>query len=593
MLKVFRTRFLDACSYLSLKIRCQVMKLFRVVLAAGFLALIVAVAWLALNRPRDSDMANYAPADSLVYVESNSLLEIADSIAGTDAWRALRPFIQPELAQTPNAWMARFLAWTGIGPTSKVILCRAQFAIVMLDLGASEEGDTLTIRPEAAFIVETHTSAWRIRETVEQALAEFAEKSYEHPTFQRTNVDQTEYLVWTAPSSNRQIVATIDRSVVIVGNSQRAARACLEVRRGHSASLSQNPELRQMRTSLTAPGSLAFGFVSSSHAAQLLAIGTPLLIGRSPGDLKFERAIATGAAKVLGGIGWSCQRNRGGIEDRYLFSLQPSVVSRLRPVFRGIATESQGLDLLPDDAHSITIYNFEDPAATWRTLSSAVSAQLDTLSAVVFTSLAKSALVPYGIEQPEQFLQAVGPELITARLKPDAERALLIARVRNEAVLKEILLNGAQVRQERIGEDELKVFSDKRAIVFYAGYLLMGLEEDVRSCLQAKNGASTTGKLKSDKLSQLTSLSSSTPLVTYTNEARRLQNLLFSIRRASTGNNMSSAGTDVDRALSSLPYSATETMLGEQGIERRTRSSLGQFSTLITLLLPATQVSDR
>ena len=564
------------------------MKLFRVLLAVGVLALIVAVAWLALNRPRKSDMANYAPADSLVYVESNSLLEIADSIAGTDAWRVLHPFIKPEFAQTPNPWMARFLAWTGIGPTSKVILCRAQLAMVMLDLGASEEGDTLTIRPEAAFIVETHTSERRIRETVEQALAEFAEKSYEHPTFQRTQADNTEYLVWTAPSSNRQIVATIDGSVVIVGNSQRAARACLEARRGHSASLSQNPELRQMRTNLTVPGSLAFGFVSSSHAAQLLSIGAPLFIGRSPGDLRFERAIATGAAKVLGGIGWNCLRNRGGIEDRYLFSLQPSVVSRLRPVFRGSGTGSQGLELLPDDVHSFTIYNFEDPAATWRTFASAVSAQLDTLSAVVFTSLAKSALVPYGIEQPEQFLQSVGPELITARLKPDAERALLIARVRNEAVLEGILLKGEQVRRERSGENELRVFSDKRAFVFYAGYLLMGLEDDVRSCLQTKNVSSTTGKLKSDKLSQLASLSSSTPLVTYTNEAMSLQNLLFAIRRASTGNDTFGAGSEVDRAISSLPYSATETMLGEQGIERRTRSSLGQFSTLITLLLPAT-----
>jgi hypothetical protein len=532
-------------------------------------------------------MANYAPADSLVYVESNSLLEIADSIAGTDAWKALHPFIQTDLVQTPNPWAARFLAWTGIGPTFKVILCRAQLAMVMLDLGASEEGDTLTIRPEAAFIVETHTSERRIRETVEQALAQFAEKSYEHPTFQRTNADQTEYLVWTAPGGNRQIVATIEGSVVIVGNSQRAARACLEVRRGHSASLSQNPELRQMRTNLTA-GSLAFGFVSSSHAAQLLSLGAPLLIGRSPGDLKLERAIATGAAKVLGGIGWSSQLNRGGIEDRYLFSLQPSVVSRLRPVFRGSATATRGLDLLPDDVHSFTIYNFEDPAATWRTFATAVSAQLDTLSAVVFTSLAKSALVPYGVEQPEQFLQAVGPELITARLKPDAERSLLIARVRNESVLEEILLKGAQVRRERIGENELKVFSDKRAIVFYEGYLLMGLENEVRSCLKTKNGESTTGKLKSDKLSQFASLSSSTPLVTYTNEATHLQNLLLAIRRASTANKALSAGAEVDRAISSLPYSATETMLGEQGIERRTRSSLGQFSTLIMLLLPAT-----
>src|SRR6185503_4499062 len=131
---------------------------------------------------------------------------------------------------------------------------------------------------------------------------------------------------------------------------------------------------------------------------------------------------------------------------------------------------------------------------------------------------------------------------------------------------------------------ELKIFSDKRAIVFYAGYLLMGLEDDVRRCLQTKNGESTTGKLKSDELSQLAPLSGSTPLVTYTNEATRLQTLLFAIRRASTANNALADEPAVDRAISSLPYSATETLLGEQGIERRTQSALGQFSTLIMLL---------
>jgi hypothetical protein len=35
-----------------------------------------------------------------------------------------------------------------------------------------------------------------------------------------------------------------------------------------------------------------------------------------------------------------------------------------------------------------------------------------------------------------------------------------------------------------------------------------------------------------------------------------------------------------------LPYSATETTLGELGFERVTKSPLGQFSTLLPLLIP-------
>ncbi len=569
------------------------MKLVRRIVVVGFLALIVAVAWLAWNRPRNADMAGYAPADSLVYLESNSLLEIAEGIANTDAWKGLSPFLAVGVVPRPNRWVALFLSWTGMGPTSEVILCRAQVAMVMLDLGVSEQGETLTIKPEAAILVETHTSERRIRATIEEALRRFAEKSYREPTFQRTNEDQTEFLSWTAPAGDRQIVATIDGSVLIVGNSQRAARICLEVRRGHRTSLSQNPELRQMRINLGADRALAFGFVSSSHAAQLLSLGAPLLIGRARGEFSFERTIATGAAKILGGIGWSSQSHRGGIEDRYLFSLQPTVVSSLRQAFRGSEAESHGLEMLPDDVYSLTIYKFEDPAATWRIFESAVSAQLDTLSAMVFTSLAKSALLPYGIEEPEKFLQAVGPELITARLKPDAERALLIARIRNESIVREIFIKpGAQARIDRIGQNELILFPDKRAMSFFAGNLLIGREEDVRRCIQIKNSPpEIQGELRFAKLSYFAPLTGSTALVTYTNEAGHLQDFVAALGRVGASNSAVNAVPQVERAISALPYSATETVLSDQGIERRTRSSLGQFSTLMTLLLPRAEVS--
>ena len=575
----------------ALKIRLRTMKLVRGFLTVALFFLLVTAAWLAWNRPQTADMARYAPADSLVYLESNSLLEIAESIVNTDAWKILSPLLGSKIDQRPSSWLGHFLAWTGFGPTSKVILSRAQVAVVMLDLGASEQGETLTIRPEAAILVETHTSERRIRSTVEEALERFAEKSYSKPTFQRNIVDQAEFLVWTAPEGDRQIVATIDGTLLIVGNSERAARTCLEVHRGQRTGLSQNQELRQMRANLASDGALAFGFVSSSHAAQLLSIGAPLLFGKALGDLAFERTIASGAAKVLGPIGWSSHSHHGGIEDRYLFSLQPPIVSRLRPVFRGTYAGSSGLKLLPDDVHSLTIYKFEDPAATWRMFESAVSAQLDTLSAVVFTSLAKSALLPYGIEHPEKFLHAVGPELITARLKPDAERALLIAHIRNEPVLREILIKQGQGRSDSFGRTEIVVFPEKRAISFFDGYLLMGSEEDVRRCVQSEQRKSPIpSEARFKKLEHFAPFSSSSALVTYTDESKHLKNFVTAVNRAENSLNNWNGATAVERAVLDLPYSATETTLDGQGIQRRTRSSLGQFSTLIPLLLPEPKI---
>ena len=34
------------------------------------------------------DMAAYAPADSLLYLEANHPLSVAEAVVGTDAWKA-------------------------------------------------------------------------------------------------------------------------------------------------------------------------------------------------------------------------------------------------------------------------------------------------------------------------------------------------------------------------------------------------------------------------------------------------------------------------------------------------------------------------
>ena len=48
-----------------------------------------AFAWLWLTRPEKVDMAAYVPADSIVYLEADSLPEIFDGVTSTDAWREL------------------------------------------------------------------------------------------------------------------------------------------------------------------------------------------------------------------------------------------------------------------------------------------------------------------------------------------------------------------------------------------------------------------------------------------------------------------------------------------------------------------------
>ncbi|MGH9969581.1 MAG: hypothetical protein ACREBG_17545 [Pyrinomonadaceae bacterium] len=563
------------------------MKLTRLLTIVS-IVLLATVAWVWWNRPQTIDMAQYAPADALIYLECNSLLDIAEGIVSTDAWRAVSPVLGKGGGQ-PGPWLRRLVSWTGIGPTQSVILARAQVATVMLDLGAKEQGETLTIRPEAAILIETHTTERRMRPTVEEALRQFAEKAYPAPALQKKLIDGSEFTVWSAAGSDHQVVAAIEGSLVIVGNSERAVKACLDVRRGLRPSLSNDREMQQLRQRLSANHALAFGFISSANAVRLVSTGAPLLFGRTPGDARFNQIFATSAAKALAGVGWSSHVSMGGIEDRYLFSLQPTLISRLGPLFRATDARSEAPNILPGDVHSMTIYKFENPVAAWQVFKTAVSAQLDTLSAIVFNSLLNASLASYGIEDPEKFLAMVGPEMVTARLTRDSERSVLIAQVRDEPALRKLLLGPSGERLKRKPSDQFEVMEipgKNVAVSFFSGEVLIGRPEEVHRSIQAARSkqvlALSSGR---EKLEHFLPLSNAAGVVTYSRDDERVLNFFLTIARMN-GSSVAEDSSALKSKIEALPYSVTETKMGDYGLERTTRSSLGQFATFVPLLLP-------
>ena len=161
-----------------------------------------------------------------------------------------------------------------------------------------------------------------------------------------------------------------------------------------------------MRLQLEKAPSLTFGYVPSANSARLLAVGLPLLLGRAPGDSEFQRLIASGASRVFGSLGWTSSTYLTGIEDRYLISLQPSIIARLKPTFVANNINSRIQWVLPNDPYSVTSYNFANPAAAWVSLRKAVSSQVDALSAIVFSSLLRSALL---------FLRSRRPRILSRR----------------------------------------------------------------------------------------------------------------------------------------------------------------------------------
>jgi hypothetical protein len=559
----------------------------RWILLFAILSLALVGAWLWWVRPKSVDMATYAPADSLLYLEANRPIEVVDAIAGTQAWKALATALQPLQPATPQSkWLRGFISWTGIGPIKSVILARAQVAVIVTDLRAVEEGDALNIKSEGALLIETHTSERRIRPTFEETIKTLAEKTYGNPTSRRVTLEGVEYSEWISPEGTRQIVGAVVGSLVVIGTSEHVVQDCLAASQGRRPSLKNDPELRSMRLQIEKGRSLTFGYVPPANSAKLLAVGLPLLLGRAPGDSEFQRLIANGASRVFGSLGWTSSTYLTGIEDQYLITLQPSIIARLKPTFVASNINSQIQGVLPNEVYSVTSYKFANPAAAWISLKTAVSSQVDALSAIVFSSLLKSALLSYGIDDPESFLGAVDGELLTIRFDETPGRSMLIAGVHDRAVLRQLVSRGMSVNFRNSGQ-KLETFEDRTgdyAASLSDEFIVMGSPGDVRRYSALREGANLMSAENLRRMTYFLSSTASGNVVTFTNDGDRVRNFVSAIISAKDGTTQTPEL--LEEAIATLPYSSTETTLGERGIERITRSPLGQFSTLVPLLFP-------
>lgn len=545
------------------------------------LVILILGSWLWWVGPRPVDMATYAPADSLLFFESNNPADVVETLMSTGAWKLVNNLTGKQSHAANSSWVKKFVRWTGIGPTNSVIFTRAQVAVVVTNLGVEQDEETLTVKPEGALLVDTHTSARRSKPELEQAIKRFAETAYGRPTQRRTTIDGFEFIEWLAPSGSRKVVATISGTLVIVGNTEGAVQKVLAVALGRQPSLKGDDELHRLRADLQAEHGLAFGYVPAANSARLLSVAVPMLLGRAPGNKEFERLIGSSSAKIVASLGWSSVAVMSGIEDRYRINLQPAIVSKLKESFSCQQPDSPSPPVLPDNFASVTYYRFQNPAMAWQGLKTSVSSQVDALSAILFSSLLRSALIPYGIGDPEKFLSLVDSPVLTLRLEP--ESPMLIAKLRDQKAMRELLTKvlGFQLIDPKPNAEAFKNPEDEFVARFVGGFVVIGSEPEVDRYAEKETSASP----KSSEMPQgLLPLSKRACVMTYTNDTDRVRAFVSTVATAAGAAPRWSDQSEY--LLRSLPYSTTETTLGERGIERITRSPLGQFSTLLPLVFP-------
>jgi len=440
----------------------------------------------------------------------------------------------------------------------------------------------LRVRPEVALIVETHTSEYRTKPAVVAAVKRLASFAYGASNCSERTAD-ADYIECSVAGGERKILAAIDDTLVVIGNTENAVRSCLEARRGTRPSMGTDPDLMRVRSSVASNKPLAFGYISASNSAKLFSWAAPLLMGRAPGDQQLEQLLAVSAGKILHGVAWTAVSNGRGIEDRYLFSLEPDVISRLQPAFETAERDENFWKLVPASFQSLTIYRSREPSTAWSSLDSAVSLKLDALPAVLFGSILKSSLTSYWIGDPKEVLATLTPPLLTLRPSSAVEGSVLVARVSDEARLKRSL--GQQVFKSGSGQmvDGIQKDLDPEvefSAVFADGYVLLGRTENMLPCLMALRRSQAIQDAKLKQSAQ----DSSAPILTVANDELRLTNFISTLLMLQ-GRQLSAE--EIGRlhdTLRDYTFSSTETRLGPAGIERKTRSAFGQFSTFTSLL---------
>jgi len=549
------------------------MKPARLIIASAVLLAVTGL-YLWWCRPVRVDMAGYVPADSLLYIETNDFSRVIAGITNTATWHALSSGTTFHSKVQSATWLSRIALWTGIGSAEEVILARSQFALVVIALETTDAEPALLIRPAVALVIETHTGERRMRPAIEKRVEGLALKVYPQSTSQRKTIDGISFIEWVSPEDGRKIVLAFYNSEVILGNDERAVLACVAVRRGNRKSLLDNPELGLMRSRLLDENVAAFGYVSAAGLGKLLAAIAPLYVEGMSSSPQGQRVLSSLVGKVFQRAGWALGFRDGMVEDRYFLAMPTDLARLFSDAFAAHTNPSHKATLfLPSTTYSFTQYNLRSPSLAWRGLNAALSSRLDILGAVLVTPVLRGALSPYGIHEPEAFLNAVGPEIVTARLDETESNSVIIVPIHDEPTLRKLvsLRLGSNPHTEVVGSYEMLISrsADVLAASFAEKHLLMGPPSLVRRCLHANSQGITVNSLPGFRRSTQFPAKLPPIAVSYSSDVLSAK-ALFSLLSGSPVETVRDT-----RDAREIPYAVSTTAVSSDGIEKLTRSSSG------------------
>jgi len=431
------------------------------------------IIFLSACQSAPTDLRNFAPSDTLVYLETN------------DLGKALGALTESKAFQDAAKAKPDFSALKGM-----------QTAIAVTGFEASEnqvtaENSVLNFKPRFVAVADTHTWNRYALQFTEEKLGDFVNETYGgEVALDSTDKNGGRSFIWTA-KDGRKVYAFVKDSRVFFSNDETALEKSLAVARGEADSLIKNESLAKSRES--AQSALAFGYVSPDGIEQISNLAGVSTAVDATEDEEGRSFIARVLPQILRGavkeIFWAANATEQGIEDKYTISLTPENSAVVKETLvPATLTQSNFVEFLPSEVFSATRYNLQNPQIAWRSLLLVAGKNADATSAKILIAYSGSLLDPYGIADAETFLSAVDPEVWTANFDAEGEKSVAVVQIKNlEAVKKSINeIDFKKTAEKQENADVWKSQDGETMAAFIENKLILGDSESVIKCLQTK-----------------------------------------------------------------------------------------------------------
>ena len=564
---------------------------------------LIIAGFFILRRPQRVAMESYVPADALAFVEIDNLADLMDSLTSTKAWRELAPVLGLSSQLRQVGLVADLVGRSGLGPDEAVVAGRAQYAIAITAIesntGETDDGPYLHLKPNFSLIIETHAKPETATRLVRERASIIAQRIYGESVVEHgDDYRGSQLLVFEGPDPRHQFVACAVGTVILIANHPDAIKRCLDAIVGRTTTLAEDSTLKQMRPEVGHDPSV-FAYVTAAGIEKLVELGPLLIAGRSaePENISMFADLIEHLSKQAGaGLLYSSEFEAGGVTEKYLAVLRPQVAEALSQPLKSASTAGfESLALIPRRVDSLTLLNVEDAGELPERVFKHLSPSVDIVAGVALRELVINLKKQYGLEPSDSVGDAIGREIAFVNFGDDRPRAMLI-RVNDRARLTPIVnryltRKAASITNEQRDGAEILVSSgnDEHAAAFVENFLVLGTRDQILKVIETN--AKRDGEDGDERLKQVISSRPPNASIIYyrvrVEDAGRLLLAISRLARVTDGSPELLDRESARKALDRLPPSISFTEFRDYGVYTQTRSAVGSFSVIGSLIGPA------